>query len=543
MNFSDKNSYNKYENLLIECENAIEREFTDLNEHVKGEWSKHGLDGDFCHKDRKSTDGCGGYLIPFRGFNSVALQDKCLPYDCDKSLHDMIEVNHMMMSDPIIQGAVSKLVNHVIGCRGHQYTVVRRPGRKQTGNSDTRIENITMGMSLGMERIKAGRVTGWARIQRESFRRRLRGEYFRRPEIEGKHVEIRFTEPINIQHPGRWDDVSNPPVKVDDINPDTNHRIGDERPSGEFGVHYDRDDVYDVRGYFEFTGPNGDEPNYFFHKSDDMQHAKMLGDSNDERGVGLFYYSYVYIRMAGKIMDSLFRISQIQAKYAAIWTFAETARVGKIRAIADQVAKDNSGDNEGPVETAPGEHMGKGWELDLPGTKIRTREWTAMISQLLHFAGASADMPDFMMSNSAEGGRSNLVAAEGPFDLTCQTHADDQNEHDIPLLWMTIQAALGWRGRELEKMQEEFIIEYKVQSVATRDFHRFAAAVIALVRARIMSPQEATDRTGANRQMVEDWVASLPEEANIDPELVLQTNSNEGSGAGAGSGGAAAGGS
>lgn len=500
-----------YQNLVEQCQREIDKEFQSLTEDLNGDWAgMYGIDQGYCDHSGKCK--CKNRDVPWRGFESSRLKEKCVPYSCEASCSQMLEVCHMMGTDPVIQGAMSKLTAYVVGPRGHMYSVKPKPGINLSGRKQVTEDKIKAGIAHTMETISAGQVKGWARVQRETFRRMLKGEYFRRWSVSGNEIKVRFSEPFDIAHPTSWEEVQNPPQVPEERQK--------ERPSGKFGVHYSESDSCDIKGYFEKVGPNPNlEQNkvYYFWKVENMQHGKMLGDSNDERGVGLFYYSYMYIKMAHRIMDSLFRISQIQAKYAAIWTFAETARVGKIRQVAQAVSKDD----DKPEEIAPGEHMGKGWEIELPSTKIRTNQWTAIIDQLLEFAGASADMPTWMLSSRSEGGRSNNVASEGPFDLSIQTHQDNLSQHDIELLWEGVRIYNGWSKGALAKARQDFSISYRPCTSATRDFHRVAASLIALKAAEIMSPQECADRAGADYAMTLRWLeeggSGIVEDPNRQP--------------------------
>ena len=499
----------------------IDKEFEDLTEEYNHGWGKmYGLDGPQCPKSH-CTDG----EVTWRGFDNPALSGKCLPYDCETSCDAMLHVCHMLEKHPVIQGASSKLTNFVVGPKGHSYEAKFREGvTTEAEKKQDAMRQVKRGISWTLENVSLGTRQGWSRFQRETFRRKIRGEAFIKHSTRGKSLKIRYAEPMDIRHPPAWERV----INLEEVPESDEYDKSDERekPPGKFGVMSLPSDSAEVIGYFEEVGPQPGEDTkktFLFHSSEEMIHEKMLGDSNDERGVGLFYYSYSYIKMASKIMDSLFRISQIQAKYAAIWTFAETARVGKIEHVGQVVAKDNND----PKEIAPGEHMGKGWELDLPGTKIRTNQWTAIIAQLLQFAGVSADLPYFMMSSSGEGGRSNNIAAEAPFELTVMTHQDNLNEFGVDLLWRGIQAFYGWSEKKLNEIKSWITITYKATNTATRDFHRYVAALVQLLAAKVMSPQEVAQRVNADYQMTQTWQEELMGKIKelmadgIDPSVIL----------------------
>lgn len=506
-----------YQKLVKKCQEEIEKEFKDLTEDLTSDWGRmHSIDAGYC--DSKNKCGGKGRDMPWRGFESTKVQDKCLPYDCEASCQGMLEVCHMLGTDPVIQGAMSKLIAYVVGPTGHEYHVKLRPGEQSSVRKDRRKKQIESGISYTLENASCGTKKGWPRVQRETFRRMIKGEYFRHWKIDGGELKIRFREPFDVQHPPRWADVQNPP-------PSVTEEAMEARPTGKFGLHTKPDDSCDVLGYFERVGKRDgyeDHQIYYYWRSNQVQHGKMLGDSNDERGVGLFYYSYMYIKMARKIMDALFRISQIQAKYAAIWTFAETARVGKIRQVGEQVAADDAK----PEEIEPGEHMAKGFSIDLPGTKIRTNQWTAIIGQLLEFAGASADMPIWMMSSRSEGGRSNNVASEGPFDLSIQTHQNNLSSDDIDLIWQGVAAFNKWTAATLRAVRRDFVIESRPCTTATRDFHRFVGALVQLMQAGVMSPEEIAQRTGADYDLTKEWLKSVQNQTHS----LLSTGTSTGTG-------------
>jgi len=512
------------EKKLSKLRGYIEKEFEDLTEEYNHGWGKmYGLDGPQCPKT-SCTDG----EVTWRGFDNPALLGKCLPYDCELSCAAMMHVCHMLDKEPVIQGATSKLTNFVVGPMGHRYEPKFRDGvTSEAEKKQDAMRQVKRGISWTQEHVSLGTRKGWSRFQRETFKRKIRGEAFVKHSIRGKDLKIRYAEPMDIKHPPSWDRLVNP----EDIPKSEEFDLDDmdQRPPGKFGVLSEPSDCAEVLGYFEEVGPQPDidvKRTFLFHSSKEMIHEKMLGDSNDERGIGLFYYSYAYIRMATKIMDSLFRISQIQAKYAAIWTFAETARVGKIEHVGQVVAKDNNA----PEEIAPGEHMGKGWEIDLPGTKIRTNQWTAIIAQLLQFAGVSADLPFFMMSSSGEGGRSNNIAAEAPFELSVMTHQDNLNEFGIDLLWEGVRAFHGWSLKKLLEVQGWITISYKATNTATRDFHRYVSALVELLAAKVMSPKEVAQRTGTDYDMTEKWheelIVKVKEmmDNDLDPSIILPSS-------------------
>lgn len=488
----------KYEQLLKECADQIEAEFQELTESYDNFalYPMKGLDKGYCLRE----DAC---RTAWYGFDDPNLVGKCLPYRTDSCIKNMCRVNHMLCTDPVIQGAISKLVNYVVGPKGHDYVVTCRPlkpvqGRPRDGKASQAIVRTLAAVEAGVnwtkEHVSLGSKKGWGALQKESFRRKIRGEYFRTLTEVDDHIEVRFIEPHVIEHPAAWRDVQNIPIEFADARPT-------DVPPGRFGVLTAPGDAAAELGYFERQiNPDDPEKPFYFHSAEETQHAKMIADCNDERGIGLFYHAYIYIRMARKIMDSLFKISQIQAKYAAIWTFAETARIGKIQRAGQVVAKDN----EIPEEISPGEHMGKGWELDLPSTKIRTAQWTAIIAQLLQFAGAMADIPDWMMSSHSTAGRSNAVASEGPFDVTAQSHQADLNEHDIPLLWMGVAAFNEWNDADLAYAQSVVQITHRSATVASRDFHRHVQAVVQMVENRVMAREEGAVLLGANVKKLQE---------------------------------------
>ena len=146
----------------------------------------------------------------------------------------------------------------------------------------------------------------------------------------------------------------------------------------------------------------------------------------------------------------------------------------------------------------PGQEVdAKGFQFEFPAMDVKASEFVSIIAQQQRFIGGLLDMPEFLVSSDARtGNRASLITAEGPFDRRVQREQRKLANHDIELLWRSIQAAKGWTDKQLREYRKKIKIEARFPMAASRDRDKEAKTVISLVEAGLASPQQGTARLG-----------------------------------------------
>lgn len=417
------------------------------------------------------------YLAEVSGWTRTGAQSaKSLPYHDWNSFRAIQTASAALYDDcPTVRSVVGKMVSYCVSS-GHTYGVSQRfvPGTLSSRKPSKRLlDEIEAIVEMTLDAAYPG---GWQAMQEESMLRLMKeGEFFRRIfESDGLAV-VRFIEPSNIR----------PPRLDSDGNRD-------------LGLITDPLDAVTVVGYWLHTPPD----KYKKVLATEIQHAKYGVDANDPRGVSPFWSAVCHSQRIKEVDVAMCELAITQASYAVIRQYETGVTIDNLRRIASSFESRKT-DNAGrPV---PGSEVdARGFQFQFPSADVNSAAFIEIIAQQQRFIGGLVDMPEFMVSADARtGNRASLITAEGPFDRRIQRDQRRLANHDVDLLWRSVQTMKRWSDDELMAWRRVIKIEPRFPKAASRDLPKEAASIINQVAAGLKSPQQGCSELGVDYDLMQ----------------------------------------
>jgi len=426
---------------------------------------------------------------------------KGLPYNSFETFRQIQRTGCRLYRDcDTIQSVVSKMVSYVVSS-GHTYGVSARkvPGTiSRVRVSKRLVDEIKAIIDITMDTAYPG---GWQAMQEESVVRLYReGEFFRRIFTGDDSLDVRFIEPEYIR----------PRPK----DPDGNVHLGILTADG---------DAVTVKGY-QYWKPTRDnysldDENFIVLDASEVQHAKQGVDANDPRGIPILWVTDCRAKRMDEVDEAMCELAVTQASYAVIRQYDNSVTIEHMREIARGFQAEKERNEGRPV---PGTEVeAKGFEFQFPSMESDPGKFVEIIRQQQRQIGGLLDMPEFLVSSDARtGNRASLVSAEGPFDRRVQRDQRKLANHDIELLWRSVQAHKGWDEAALKEYRKVVKIEPRFPLAASRDHNKEADTLVKLVDKRLKSHQQAIAQLGGDYEItqsqIEEHQAAYPP-VDMDP--------------------------
>lgn len=425
------------------------------------------------------------YYQEIEGWHRVGSREgKCLLYHDWSSFRTLQQMGCALYREcDTIQSVISKMVSYVVSS-GHTYGVSIRdvPGTiSKIKVSDRLLNEIEAIVEITMDTAFPG---GWQQMQEESVLRLFReGEFFRRLFAGDSGISVRFIEPERIR-----------PPKLD------------TEGNRDLGVITAPGDAVTIEGYWYWNPKPGvpplDPANFQELSAVEVQHCKQGVDANDPRGVPVLWMAFCHSQRIKEVDVAMCELAITQASYAVVRQYDNTISVEDMRRIASGFAGRRE-ENDG--RPSPGSEVdAKGFSFEFPSMEVKASEFVEIIRQQQRFVGGLLDMPEFLVSSDARtGNRASLVTAEGPFDRRVQREQRKLANHDIELLWRSVQAVKGWTEDQLREYRKRIKIEPRFPMAASRDFSKEAETALSLVQGGLQSPQQAVSRLGGDYEITQ----------------------------------------
>lgn len=451
-------------------------------------------------------------------------EGKNLPYWNHDSLTRMQRAGFKLYRDANVQTAIESLVSYVVH-KGWGYKVSVKSGQDYLENKLRKYQEAHANL---ISEVSLGNSQGWYFVLDESYRRWLRdGEYFRRWWVIDGILQVRFIEVEEIHQPPNWRNVTN----QEEVPANVAARVTKEGVCpGELGIVSAPNDAANEIGYWHCTSNDGDirEHTYEYLSSDKVQHAKQGVDSNDPRGIPAFLDVACQCVSVEAVSEAMNQLAVKQSKYAVIHKHKATNRREAIRALAEHRRKELNHQVSSNERDTTETHL-KNVDVEMGGMKVQTRNYIGVIQQGQRFIGGVRQVPEYMISNSANtGNRSSLQAAASPFGRRVSREQKAMWWHDLELQRKALQVILGYKESTAQTVSRKLAIHVSFPLTETKDPHKDAQTVIALREDKAISRQEQRRKLDIDHELM---TQELEEEGGYeDLEGKLQQAANAPSG-------------